>query len=71
MKIINEIAQLIKENPNCVIYYHNQEDWVIYKNKYQFEKASEDEDNCIMLAEGHDDSGQDYTRYVDEIISLC
>jgi O6-methylguanine-DNA--protein-cysteine methyltransferase len=33
MEALTELVNVLENNPDCLIYYHNQGDFVIYKSK--------------------------------------
>lgn len=57
--MINKIIKVIKNNPDCVIYYHNNQSWLIC-TKEEFEKAEKEERDVHELISGDASDAEGY-----------
>jgi hypothetical protein len=57
--LINKIIKIIKENPDCVIYYHDNQSWIIC-TKEEFKKAEKEERDVNELMAGDDSDAEGY-----------
>ena len=57
--MINKIIKVIKNNPDCVIYYHNNQSWLIC-TKEEFKKAEKEERDVEELLSGDASDSEGY-----------
>jgi hypothetical protein len=56
---IQELKKIIQDNPECLLYYHDNGAWVIYASRKELELAEQGEElsENAILYEGDDHSG--------------
>jgi hypothetical protein len=58
---MNEITKVLRENPDCFIYYHDNGSWTIYRNQNCLDEVGDiiGEEADVILYEGDDYSMSD------------
>ncbi len=66
---MNKILKVLRNNPNCFIYYNDNGSWSIYASEKEFNKAMDEDfaENLKPLIEG-DDFGVDGIGYAPSIV---